>query len=147
MVLHVLLAYSGMNDRDFEQFEMGKKYLKRIKEVANDIVYNYYSDICDPNDLEIKWYYNNFKDDYKNKYEKLDDAIKALNKMNKLKFDLVIFLIDHANEIAPDLTVALELYTCNILKIPTGMILFDEIVKDVKEMENIKQPLIANPRR
>ena len=138
MVLHVLLAYSGMNDRDFEQFEMGKKYFKRIKEVANDIVYNYYSDICDPNDLEIKWYYNNFKDDYKNKYEKLDDAIKALNKMNKLKFDLVIFLIDHANEIAPDLTVALELYTCNIIKIPTGMILFDEIVKDVKEMENIK---------
>ena len=58
MVLHVLLSYSGMNDRDFEQFEMGKKYFKRIKEVANDIVYNYYSDICDPNDLEIKWYYN-----------------------------------------------------------------------------------------
>lgn len=146
MLVNVLVAYSHMNDRDFKQYEMGKKYLKRIKEVANDIVHNYFAEIYDPNNFEIKWSYNSYEEFYKSNYDKLSDVVRNISMMNRVRFDLVIVLIDHANEISPDPTLAVEVDLCNILRIPTAMIMFDEIVNDVKTMEGTT-PLIANTRR
>ena len=146
MVVNVLVAYSYMNTRDFKQYEIGKKYLQRIKEIAYNIVLEYYKEIYNPNNFEIKWSYNSYQEYYKSKYDKLDDVAKNVSMINKNRFDLVIVLIDKANEVSRDPTLDAEVYLCNILRIPMAMIFFDEVVAYVKSTESIV-PLIAHPRR
>jgi len=146
MVVNVLVAYSHMNTRDFKQYEIGKKYLQRIKDVAYNIVIEYFKEIYDPNNFEIKWSYNSYEEYYKTNYDKLADVAKNVSMMNKNKFDLVIVLIDKANEVSPDPVLAIEVDLCNILRIPIATILFDDIVAYVKSTENVA-PLIAHPRR
>lgn len=140
MVVNVLLAIGRMSTRDFKEYEMGRKYYQRIKEVCNDIVADFFREVYDDN-FEANFSENTFIENYTKSQDVLEDVTKNVSMMNKKRFDLVIFLDDHP--LNPDAVISVEMNLCNMIRIPCTLIDFNQIVEEVKA----NNPLIAKPNR
>lgn len=144
--INVLLAMHHIDESNFKEHEIGKKYFERFKSIAESETRHFFAPLL-IEEPSINYHYNIYSKsikDIRNKtYQNwLVDVSNNINIMNAKRFDFVVFL-DHEYP-NPDPIVEVEKQLCDMLSIPYILVDYNVMTNQVLS-EN--RELVANPIR